>query len=400
MADSLGGVVSSFLGNIYAEVDVDFPADRLARKVGSFLPCALAGFLVAIQVLDPTRCFLPAADIISASSPYAGAKDAGDIPDEFQGHLSAYVDTYCRTTSNYETAQGENDLFRRYVIFALLVQAVLAYLPYIAYFASCQSIVQPLVNDAKEIAKIAEKSPEALGDFDFAGAKDKTEMPVFPDDPDVRKLEHQVQLRLQCILNIFVKQRMPAMLKQSLHCNYWWMNVFGRILAFFLQAALLLTIIFNYSFPATVRCNISGAFDFPDLNATSIRCVMPANPYAKHFIILDLIFVGILPLVSILPYYFYMRNGISNDVREAAAIFVDEGLMEPFEEFASELLAHRDDDIVFILGLLYANIDKYIAHQILITYQRMPKGDKETFGIVESEGKETDGCCVTVRRRT
>ena len=46
MADSLGGVVSSFLGNIYAEVDVDFPADRLARKVGSFLPCALAGMLI------------------------------------------------------------------------------------------------------------------------------------------------------------------------------------------------------------------------------------------------------------------------------------------------------------------------------------------------------------------
>ena len=88
------------------------------------------------------------------------------------------------------------------------------------------------------------------------------------------------------------------------------MNVFGRILAFFLQSALLLTILFNYSFPATARCNIADAFDMADLNATAIRCVMPANPYAKHFIILDLIFVGILPLVSILPYYCYMRSKV------------------------------------------------------------------------------------------
>ena len=66
---------------------------------------------MAIQVIDPTRCFLPAADIITASSPYADAKDAGEIPDEFQGHLSAYVDTYCRTTSNYETAQGATNIF-------------------------------------------------------------------------------------------------------------------------------------------------------------------------------------------------------------------------------------------------------------------------------------------------
>ena len=68
---------------------------------------ATIGFLVAIQVLDPTRCFLPAADIITASSPMAAIEAADDIPDEFQGHLSAYVDTYCRTTSYYETAQGE-----------------------------------------------------------------------------------------------------------------------------------------------------------------------------------------------------------------------------------------------------------------------------------------------------
>ena len=62
------------------------------------------------------------------------------------------------------------------MIFALLIQAVLAYLPYIFYYAACQSIVQPLVNDAKEIAKIAEKSPESLGDFDYSNAKDRTEV--------------------------------------------------------------------------------------------------------------------------------------------------------------------------------------------------------------------------------
>jgi hypothetical protein len=44
---------------------------------------------------------------------------------------------------------------------------------------------------------------------------------VFPDDPDVKEMEYQVQLRLQCVLNIFVKQRMPAMLKQSIHASYW-----------------------------------------------------------------------------------------------------------------------------------------------------------------------------------
>jgi hypothetical protein len=51
-------------------------------------------------------------------------------------------------------------------------------------------------------------------------------------------------------------------------------------------------------------------------------------------------------------------GGISNDVREAAKIFVDEALMEPFDEFTNELLSRRHDDTIFILALLYANIDK------------------------------------------
>ena len=86
------------------------------------------------------------------------------------------------------------------------------------------------------------------------------------------------------------------------------MNVFGRILAFFVQLAILLSILLNYSFPATARCNIADAFDIPDLNATSIRCVMPANPYAYHFIILDIVIVAVIPFISIVPYYCYMRS--------------------------------------------------------------------------------------------
>ena len=89
-----------------------------------------------------------------------------------------------------------------------------------------------------------------------------------------------------------------------------------------------------------------------------------SHPSPPQFLII------FLPLVSIIRYSTYISTGFENDVKEAE-VFVDGDRKTHYIDFLDTLLSSKTDDIVLLMALLYANVDKYTTHKILLTFANL-----------------------------
>ena len=96
---------------------------------------------------------------------------------------------------------------------------------------------------------------------------------------------------------------------------------------------------------------------------SSLASVYTFAPFPQILIIF-------LPLVSIVRYSTYMSTGFENDVKEAE-VFVDGDRKSHYYDFLDTLLSSKTDDTVLLMALLYANVDKYTTHKILLTFANL-----------------------------
>lgn len=374
------GLFSSVLASI--DVDLDFPLDRLCRRIGTFLPVAFAGFLIACQLADPLRCY-----ITSESEPEA-----------------RFLDSYCRTAPSLILTDGNNATetdeiwtYFRFLPMLLLLQGFVTYLPYIVYYALTHSVIYPVLNEAQDMIKITsfditpEKETDHLfalemgedGDANFNQTRlrqrkkvierqESKAINVTADDDIVKNLQASLERRLQVRLNIFVMQRLYGIRGQGIHKKYRWCNVFGRLVVVIIELGFMLPLFWS-GFPSHVRCDVTNATVAnvePDAYKDPLYCTIPTAGYAKLIFLLNLFLIIFLPLVSIIRYSTYISTGFENDVKEAE-VFVDGDRKTHYIDFLDTLLSSKTDDIVLLMALLYANVDKYTTHKILLTFANL-----------------------------
>jgi len=375
------GLFSSVLASI--DVDLDFPLDRLCRRIGTFVPVAFAGFLLACQLADPLRCY-----ITSESEPE-----------------SRFLDSYCRTAPSYiindaNNGTAETDQIWAYFRFfpmLLLLQGFVTYLPYIVYYALTHSVIYPVLNEAQDMIKITsfDITPEKEADHLFAlelgedgdansnatrlrqrkkviERQESKAVAITADEDIVKNLQASLERRLQVRLNIFVMQRLYGIRGQGIHKKYLWCNVLGRLIIVLIELGFMLPLFWS-GFPSSVRCDVTNATVSnvePDAYKEPLYCTIPTAGYAQVIFLLDLIIIIFLPLVSIVRYTTYMSSGFENDVKEAE-VFVDGDRKTHYFDFLDTLLSSKTDDIVLLMALLYANVDKYTTHKILLTFANL-----------------------------
>ena len=180
------------------ELEIDFPSDRLFRKLGVYLRLLFAAILIGASFTTPNVCYRP------------GATGYGAEAEKTEELTANYVNSYCYCKSRYasmeemeeaagggggeggslsneelETLVKENSrvfLFS-FLPYALIVEALLSFLPYLAYATKTKHIVQPILTEAQDMAILTS------GMFEEVKSKEAIDEDTDPDD-DSEDEEH------------------------------------------------------------------------------------------------------------------------------------------------------------------------------------------------------------------
>jgi hypothetical protein len=97
-------------------------------------------------------------------------------------------------------------------------------------------------------------------------------------------------------------------------------------------------------------------------------CVFPSNKSAKLLWLLDVVLVFSLPLISFIWYIVYIKRGFKRDIEKAKFLRKRDEIFVFEQKFVKSLMQNEIDDVLLTLGLLHANVDKYVAMRIVSTF--------------------------------
>lgn len=368
MAESVGSIISGLAGE---EIELDFPIDRLARKVGTYFPTFLAAILIAGQVSDPMKCA---------------------VPSDYNPEQYMFLASYCGKAS---TENGTDGTSYGFLPLLLIVQAFLAYVPYFFCHGLTQSTIGPIMKEAKEMTVLTSlditiENPETEGkhqrDAEDGMPLNRTNAAVEETeamkhvDLLTRNLEHKITAKIR----VFVSQRLKAISGNYFSQTYFvyilGLRIFVAIVTYTILIPPFMTIGESRPhFPTEVLCKYNATLLFIE-NSTDIietTCVIPINAYAIYVWYVDLVVVGLVAVMPVIWCTYYWKCQFRRDV-EAAEVLVPEKQKYRYKKlFVPRVFSKEEDDVLLILALIITNIDKYITFKILCTFCDLAKIEDE-----------------------
>ena len=134
---SVEGFFSALTGGNNNEPEIDFPFDRLFRKIGVYLRCLMGAILIGAAIQNPATCFSPGNE---------------------QGK-NEFVNSYCISQVKHPVSYNETTeepleekiyLFH-WLPYVLFTEAFLAFLPYLIYSGNTKAIISPILNEAQDM---------------------------------------------------------------------------------------------------------------------------------------------------------------------------------------------------------------------------------------------------------
>lgn len=367
MAESVGSIISNLAGE---EIELDFPIDRLARKIATYLPTFFAALLIAGQVSDPMKCA---------------------IPSEYNPEQYMFLASYCGKNISGNGTDGTSYGF---LPLLLLVQAFLAYVPYFFCHGLTQSTIGPIMKEAKEMTVLTSlditiENPD-LGEKKIS--RDEDGMPMRESEQEdsesqkhVNLLQKNLEHKISAKVRVFVGQRLKA-----ISGKYFSQVYFMTILVFRFVIAIFTYIIIispfydqnnpmKPNFPTVATCKYNASMLFVE-NSTDIietTCVIPINSYALIVWYVDLVAIGLVAILPVFWYIYYWKLKFRQDILSAAVLVPEKQKYRFTKLFIPYIFSKKEDDILLVLALIITNIDKYITFKILSTFCDMAKIDED-----------------------
>jgi len=429
------------------ELEIDFPSDRLFRKLGVYLRLLFAAILIGASFTTPNVCYKPGPD---------GYGAAAEKTEELTAN---YVNSYCYCKSKYASldemaagggggggggegastpSQEELDAFVAensrvflfsFLPYALIVEALLSFLPYLTYATKTKHIVQPILNEAQDMAILTS------GMFEECKSKENQDDDTDPDDDSedeehyAKSIQISLKKRLYAKMSLFIGQRLKCLEGYELVDHYNFCHVIVKSLVILLQCIIIGVFIrFSFPFPLRLFCPLPTDLQ-TSLNTTFVSCIFPNNGMSAIFVVVDAILTLAIPIVSWSRYRRYWKRGFYRDLKRARRLVPATGL-DQFNDFIKHMCTakavvngggkyaaaassdaqngengesidlHKEeklvprtvDDIRLTLALLHANVDKFIANKIMTVYAGRVDFDASDEMDVHKE-KTRGGCC-------
>jgi len=369
MAESVGSVINNLAGE---EIELDFPIDRLARKIGTYLPTFFAAILIAGQVSDPMKCA---------------------VPSDYNPEQYMFLASYCGKNLSGNGTDGTSFGF---LPLLLVIQAFLAYVPYFFCHGLTQSTIGPIMKEAKEMTILT--SLDITIDNTEIGDKktvrDEDGMPIRgnqeeQEDSESQKhvslLQRNLEHKITAKVRVFVGQRLKAISGKYFSQIYFLCILALRFLIAIITYIIIVPPFLNTSdflrpnFPTEATCKYNASLLFVENSTEMIEttCVIPINTYAAIVWYVDLAAIGVITMLPICWYIYYWKVKFQSDIL-AAEVLVPEKQKYRFTKlFVPYVFSKKDDDILLILALIITNVDKYITYKILSAFCDMARIDEE-----------------------
>jgi len=367
MAESVGSLISNLAGE---EIELDFPIDRLARKIATYLPTFFAALLIAGQVSDPMKCA---------------------IPSEYNPEQYMFLASYCGKNLSGNGTDGTSFGF---LPLLLVIQAFLAYVPYFFCYGLTQSTISPIMKEAKEMTVLTSlditiENPD-LGDKKVT--RDEDGMPIGEPDQEesesqkhVNLLQRNLEHKISAKVRVFVGQRLKA-ISGKYFSQIYFMTIL--VLRFVIAVATYIIIVAPFydqrypmepNFPTVATCKYNASLLFVE-NSTEIietTCVIPINSYSLIVWYVDLVVIGLVAILPIFWYIYYWKFKFQQDILSASVLVPEKQKYRFTKLFIPYVFSKKEDDILLILALIITNVDKYITFKILSTFCDMAKIDED-----------------------
>jgi len=369
MAESVGSIISNLAGE---EIELDFPIDRLARKIGTYLPTFFAAILIAGQVSDPMKCA---------------------VPSDYNPEQYMFLASYCG--KNLE-GNGTDGTSFGFLPLLLLIQAFLAYVPYFFCHGLTQSTIGPIMKEAKEMTVLTSlditiENPDL---DDKKVVRDEDGMPIRLQDGEnedgesrkhINLLQRNLEHKITAKVRVFVSQRLKAISGNYFSQVYLLCILVLRIIVAVVTFIIIIPPFLNQSnlmkpnFPTSVTCKYNASLLFVENSTDTIEttCVIPINAYAKIVWYVDLVAVAVITVLPVFWYIYYWKFKFQKDILAAEVLVPEKQKYRYTKLFVPHVFSKRDDDILLILALIITNVDKYITFKILSTFCDMARIEEE-----------------------
>jgi len=351
---SVEGFFSALTGG-NNEPEIDFPFDRLFRKIGVYLRCLMGAILIGAAIQNPATCFSP-----------GNENGKNEFVNSYCISLLKHPVKFNETTK--EPIEEKIYLFH-WLPYVLFVEAFLAFLPFLIYSGNTKAIISPILNEAQDMVIFTS------GLFEGTHQKEPpTENgTIDPDDDEdndqtyAQSIQINLKKRLYAKMALFIGQRLEGVRGDELVDAYHFAHIVVKLIVVVLQGILLVGYFyFSSPFPRDLSCHLPASMH-ESLEFKSANCVFPNNGLFLGMAILDAVLLVLLPLLSYRQYRNYWSLEFNHNLQRARRL-VSRNRAPQFKKFIELLCESPVDDVRLTLALLHSNVDKYIINKILTVY--------------------------------